>query len=436
MSGYSDVIVMRHPEAGSVAEFAAASRVPVINGGDGPNEHPSQALLDLYTIQSEMESRGKGIDGLRIALVGDLKYGRAVHSLCKLLSLYDNVHYKLVSPVGLGVPENIKQELLSKGHEVEEYDQLEAGIHNADILYVTRTQEERFPTQEDADRYRGLFRLNNEIYTENCEPNTVIMHPLPRDSRSEARELDDDLFQNPNLAIFRQTDNGVLIRMALFALVLDVAGEVHNHAQPGHQPVYTAQAEFWGSLTPLSDAFDLRHPIFPGFWCRLVAAALRQEFGRFPPGLFRPQALHGELPDVGFAVGLHLNPEGRRRAAHQIDAAHAGGVLLVRGCIADPLAARLLLGFRPLLVQRLGVAADLSLLGLVEPDQAEVLLLELAVDAAGNPEKLPVVQFVNCHLNDSCLSAFRRLCSILEEKRPYRAASSSGNALKRSATRP
>lgn len=232
MSGYSDIIVMRHPEAGSVAEFAAASRVPVINGGDGPNEHPSQALLDLYTIQSELESRGKGIDGLRIALVGDLKYGRAVHSLCKLLSLYNNVHYKLVSPSGLGVPESIKEGLVARNHRVEEYNQLETGIHNADILYVTRTQEERFPTQEDADRYRGLFRLNNEIYTENCEPNTVIMHPLPRDSRSEARELDDDLFQNPNLAIFRQTDNGVLIRMALFALVLDVADRVHNHAQP------------------------------------------------------------------------------------------------------------------------------------------------------------------------------------------------------------
>jgi len=155
-----------------------------------------------------------------------------VHSLCKLLSLYDDVHYKLVSPTGLGVPENITRELRARNHEVEEYDQLESGIHNADILYVTRTQEERFPNQEDADRYRGLFRLNNEIYTENCEPNTVIMHPLPRDSRTEARELDDDLFQNPNLAIFRQTDNGVLIRMALFALVLDVASEVHNHAQP------------------------------------------------------------------------------------------------------------------------------------------------------------------------------------------------------------
>lgn len=232
LSGYSDIIVMRHPEAGSVAEFAAASRVPVINAGDGPNEHPSQALLDLYTIRKEMESRGAGIDGLRIALVGDLKYGRAVHSLCKLLSLYDGIHYKLVSPAGLGVSADILEHLKTGGHEVVEYDHLESGIHNVDILYVTRTQEERFPTQQEADRYRGLFRLNNSIYTEHCEPNTVIMHPLPRDSRAGAQELDDDLIQNPNLAIFRQTDNGVLIRMALFALVLDVADKVHNHAQP------------------------------------------------------------------------------------------------------------------------------------------------------------------------------------------------------------
>jgi aspartate carbamoyltransferase catalytic subunit len=112
------------------------------------------------------------------------------------------------------------------------YSQLEPGIDHVDIIYVTRTQEERFPSQEEADRYRGLFRLNQTIYTEHCEPNTVIMHPLPRDSRAQAQELDDDLIENPNLAIFRQTDNGVLVRMALFALVLDVADEVHNHAQP------------------------------------------------------------------------------------------------------------------------------------------------------------------------------------------------------------
>ncbi|MCZ6887986.1 MAG: aspartate carbamoyltransferase [Gammaproteobacteria bacterium] len=232
LSGYSDVIVMRHPEAGSVSEFAEASRVPVLNGGDGPNEHPSQALLDLYTIRKEMAGRGRGIDGLRIALVGDLKYGRAVHSLCKLLALFDNISFNLVSPPDLAVPEQITEILAQRGHPVTTVDNMETGIHHVDIIYVTRTQEERFASQEEADRYRGLFRLNQAIYTENCEPNTVIMHPLPRDSRAAAQELDADLDSNPNLAIFRQTDNGVLIRMAIFALVLDVAEEVHNHAQP------------------------------------------------------------------------------------------------------------------------------------------------------------------------------------------------------------
>jgi len=232
LSGYSDVIVMRHPEAGSVAEFAQASRVPVINGGDGPNEHPSQALLDLYTMRQEMAGQHRGLDDLRIALVGDLKYGRAVHSLCKLLGLYDNISVHFVSPPELEIPADIADELSTKGHQIETFHTLEDGIHEVDILYVTRTQEERFPSQDEADRYRGLFRLNQSIYTQHCEPNTVIMHPLPRDSRSQAQELDDDLNQNPNLAIFRQTDNGVLVRMALFALVLDVVDEVDNHARP------------------------------------------------------------------------------------------------------------------------------------------------------------------------------------------------------------
>ena len=232
LSGYSDVIVMRHPESGSVAEFADASRVPVINGGDGPNEHPSQALLDLYTMREELAAQGRQLDGLRIALIGDLKYGRAVHSLCKLLGLFNDVCLHLVSPPGLEVPVEITAALASQGHQVQSFHDLEQGIHEVDILYVTRTQEERFPDQAEADKYRGLFRLNQAIYTQHCEPNTVIMHPLPRDSRAQAQELDDDLNQNPNLAIFRQTDNGVLIRMALFALVLDVVDEVDNHAKP------------------------------------------------------------------------------------------------------------------------------------------------------------------------------------------------------------
>ena len=231
LSGYSDIIVMRHQTEGSVEEFSAASRVPVINGGDGSNEHPSQALLDLYTIRKEMQSRGKTVDDLRIALIGDLRYGRAVHSLCKLLSLYKNIHFTLISPAELRLPETYVEDIKASGHDVVESEDLQAGIAHADILYVTRTQEERFPTQEEADKYKGLFRLNQTIYTENCEPNTVIMHPLPRDSRGDARELDDDLNENPNLAIFRQTDNGVVIRMALFALILDVVDQVEKSAK-------------------------------------------------------------------------------------------------------------------------------------------------------------------------------------------------------------
>lgn len=230
LSGYSDVICMRHPQAGSVAEFAAASRVPVINGGDGTNEHPSQALLDLYTIRKELVSRGRALEQLRIAMIGDLKFGRTVHSLCKLLSLYPAVQVTLVSPQELAMPAELVEKMRAAGLQVTETDQLEASIAHADIVYSTRIQEERFGSKAEADLYRGRFRLNQSIYTQYCEPNTVIMHPLPRDSRAEANELDSDLDANPNLAIFRQADNGVVIRMALFALVLDVVEQVDQHA--------------------------------------------------------------------------------------------------------------------------------------------------------------------------------------------------------------
>jgi aspartate carbamoyltransferase catalytic subunit len=231
MSGYSDVIAMRHPEAGSVSEFASASRVPVINGGDGANEHPSQALLDLYTIRSEMRARGGGIDSLRIALIGDLRYGRTVHSLCKLLRLYQGLKVHLISPRELRMPAEIVEIMRAAGHEVTETEDLEAHIAHVDIAYSTRIQEERFGSREEAGLYRGRFRLNKNIYNQNCEPNTVIMHPLPRDSRAGANELDNDLNDNPNLAIFRQTDNGVLVRMALFVMVLDVVDQVDREAR-------------------------------------------------------------------------------------------------------------------------------------------------------------------------------------------------------------
>jgi aspartate carbamoyltransferase catalytic subunit len=229
ISGYSDIVVMRHPVAGSVEEFSKASRVPVINAGDGPAEHPSQALLDLYTIKKELNIEGE-FDDIRIAMVGDLKYGRTVHSLCKLLNLYKNITFTLISPAELKMPEEIVEQLREKGHTVIETEDMESGLVNNDTVYLTRIQEERFEDRKEADIYRGRFRLNQAIYTSHCKPNTVIMHPLPRDSRAEANELDNDLNQHPNLAIFRQTDNGVLIRMALFVLTLGVQKEVHKSA--------------------------------------------------------------------------------------------------------------------------------------------------------------------------------------------------------------
>ena len=230
LSGFSDVICMRHPDEGSVADFASASRVPVMNGGDGANEHPTQALLDLYTIRKEMAAKGRDIDGLTIAMVGDLRYGRTVHSLCKLLCLYDNVKVVLVSPKELLLPAALIEAMRSSGISVQTSEDLLPSIADVDIVYSTRIQEERFGSKQEADLYRGRFRLNQAIYTEFCQPNTVIMHPLPRDSRSDANELDNDLNNNPNLAIFRQTDNGVLVRMALFALVLDVVDSVDKYS--------------------------------------------------------------------------------------------------------------------------------------------------------------------------------------------------------------
>ncbi len=229
ISGYSDIIAMRHPVAGSVDEFSRASRVPVINAGDGPSEHPSQALLDLYTIRKELRIKND-FSGIRIAMVGDLKYGRTVHSLCKLLNLYDGITFTLISPTELKMPADIVEALRRKGHTVIETEDMEKGLENNDTVYLTRIQEERFEDRKEADIYRGRFRLNQAIYTSHCKPNTVIMHPLPRDSRAEANELDNDLNQHPSLAIFRQTDNGVLIRMALFVLTLGVQDEVHKSA--------------------------------------------------------------------------------------------------------------------------------------------------------------------------------------------------------------
>ncbi len=229
LSGYSDVIVMRHPTPLSVSEFATGSRVPVINGGDGPNEHPTQALLDLFTIKNELARLGQSIDQLSLTLLGDLKHGRTVHSLCQLLCLYSNLKIQLVSPKALSLPIKYLDMLSDAGHQIEIGSDLEKGLSQANIIYQTRIQEERFESEREAKRYKGYFRLNKQIYSDHCLPNAVIMHPLPRDSRNDANELDNDLNKEPGLAIFRQTDNGVLVRMALFACILGVEDQIEKY---------------------------------------------------------------------------------------------------------------------------------------------------------------------------------------------------------------
>jgi aspartate carbamoyltransferase catalytic subunit len=232
ISGYVDMIVMRHPNEGSVAEFSTAATVPVINGGDGPGEHPTQALLDLYTIHKETRLFPHEFTKLTIAMVGDLKFGRTVHSLAKLLSLYKGVSFAFTSPPELGMPPGIVEELKAKGHQVRITNSLEDGLLGADIVYVTRLQQERFSNPDDINKYQGYYRVNAIVLERLCKPNVVLMHPLPRDSRPEANELSTDLNMHKGLAIFRQTDNGIPIRMALFAMALGVEKQVVKEFRP------------------------------------------------------------------------------------------------------------------------------------------------------------------------------------------------------------
>jgi aspartate carbamoyltransferase catalytic subunit len=148
-----------------------------------------------------------------------------------LLSLFNNITVTLISPDELRMPPEIVEQLRRAGHRVVESDNMEQSVSHVDIAYATRIQAERFANAEEAMLYRGRYRLNQAVYTQFFKPNTVIMHPLPRDSRAEANELDIDLNDNPNLAIFRQADNGVLVRMALFALILDVADQIDKYSR-------------------------------------------------------------------------------------------------------------------------------------------------------------------------------------------------------------
>ncbi|MBT2337211.1 aspartate carbamoyltransferase [Variovorax paradoxus] len=226
MSGYVDALVVRHPEQGSVAEFARATNIPVINAGDGPGEHPSQAILDLYTIQREFSRTGKLVDGTHVAMVGDLKYGRTVHSLIRLLSLYRGLKFTLIAPPSLEMPAYLVELVARNGHVIEQTSSLKQGLRGADVVYATRVQKERFAAGETMEGYTPEFQVCKALVDSVCKPDTILMHPLPRDGRPGANDLSVDLNHDPRLAIFRQTDNGIPVRMALFAVLMGVDKQV------------------------------------------------------------------------------------------------------------------------------------------------------------------------------------------------------------------
>ncbi len=222
MGGYADVVVVRHHEAGSVAKYAAASQIPVINAGDGSGEHPTQALLDGYTLARELGRDDYSLDGVHIAMVGDLRYSRTVHSLAKLLSLYDGLSFSFISPKPLRMPEGILQILSQRGHTFRECSRLVDGLADADVIYATRIQEERLDRPELAHQFRGRLAIDRAAYDRFALQRPILMHPLPRDSRVVPMELADDLEELDTFAVFRQAHNGVPLRMALFAQVLGI----------------------------------------------------------------------------------------------------------------------------------------------------------------------------------------------------------------------
>ena len=207
---YSDILVMRHPEAGSVQKTSDATDTPVINAWDGANQHPTQALLDVYTILKE---RWK-LDDLTISIVWDLKYGRTTHSLVFLMGLYENVNFRFISPVELKMPEKVIKFLKEKNIPYEETTNYKLWIDNADVIYVTRLQRERFTDISEYERLKNDFILTKDVLSSG-KPDITIMHPLPR-----VNEVDHEVDALPNAAFFRQAWNGIPIRMALLYLLL------------------------------------------------------------------------------------------------------------------------------------------------------------------------------------------------------------------------
>ncbi|KAL3268514.1 hypothetical protein HHI36_007625 [Cryptolaemus montrouzieri] len=221
MAGYSDIVVLRHPVPGSVQKASKVCRKPIINAGDGVGEHPTQALLDIFAIREEIGT----VNGLVITLVGDLKNGRTVHSLARLLTLY-NVQLNYVSPVSLKMPSHIVKYVDSKGVPQQEFTSLEKILPHTDVLYMTRIQRERFETQEEYDQVCGHFIITPQMMTR-AKRKMIVLHPLPR-----VFEISPDFDTDPRAAYFRQAEGGMYIRMALLAAVCGKVSQLSKYLGP------------------------------------------------------------------------------------------------------------------------------------------------------------------------------------------------------------
>jgi len=210
---YADVIVLRHPEAGSAAIAAKAARKPVINAGDGTGEHPTQALLDTFTIMEELER----LDNLNVTMLGDLKYGRTVHSLARLLSNFTNIKLNYVSPEILRMPKEVMEEVAARNIPQAEFDSLENVLPETDVLYVTRVQKDRVEDPADYEKVKGAYVIDPGVMKA-ARQEMAVMHPLPR-----VGEISIDFDDDPRAAYFRQMEYGLYVRMALLAMVLGKA---------------------------------------------------------------------------------------------------------------------------------------------------------------------------------------------------------------------
>ena len=209
IGNYADVIVLRHYEKDASKKASLVSAIPVINAGDGTGQHPTQALLDLYTIAREL---GK-IDGITIALVGDLKHGRTIRSLAYLLGKYDRIKIYFVSPKALKVGSDIKKYLTKHAIEYEETENLSAVIRKVDVVYQTRIQKERFASEKEYRKFKGCYTVDTG-FVRRMKAQSIIMHPLPR-----VDEISPEVDRSPKAVYFKQAHYGLLIRMALLKYI-------------------------------------------------------------------------------------------------------------------------------------------------------------------------------------------------------------------------